>query len=105
MSKFVACHQLIALKNLRSSKTILLTTHQMEEADVLSDRIAIMDRGMLQCYGSPAYLRATRGADCKLKIVLASKGEFLTLLSIDFLFYCPLPLVSSTAMSDRTPSF
>uniref|UniRef100_A0AC35UCL1 ABC transporter domain-containing protein n=1 Tax=Rhabditophanes sp. KR3021 TaxID=114890 RepID=A0AC35UCL1_9BILA len=43
-------------------RTILITTHYMEEADVLSDRIAIMANGKLQCVGSPLYLKKTFGA-------------------------------------------
>jgi len=38
--------------------TVLLTTHYMEEADVLCDRVALMDRGRLQAVGSPAELKA-----------------------------------------------
>lgn len=37
--------------------TVLLTTHYMEEADVLCDRVALMDHGKLQVVGSPAELK------------------------------------------------
>ena len=40
-----------------AGKCILLTTHFLEEADVLSDRIAIMTSGRLQAYGSPDFLK------------------------------------------------
>jgi lipooligosaccharide transport system ATP-binding protein len=39
-------------------KTILLTTHFMDEAQRLCDRIGVMDRGRLICTGSPAQLVA-----------------------------------------------
>jgi ATP-binding cassette subfamily A (ABC1) protein 3 len=42
-------------------RTILLTTHFMEEADVLGDRVAIMARGTVQCYGSPLFLKRKFG--------------------------------------------
>ena len=42
--------------------TILLTTHYMEEADDLCDRVAIMHLGRLAALGSPAELAATGGA-------------------------------------------
>lgn len=43
------------IKGLRSKgKTIILTTHYMEEAEVLSDRVAIIDRGKFIALGSPA---------------------------------------------------
>src|SRR5262245_3207193 len=43
--------------------TILLTTHYMEEAARLCDRIAIMDHGRVIALGSPAELIASLGAD------------------------------------------
>jgi ABC-2 type transport system ATP-binding protein len=44
-------------------QTILLTTHYMEEADQLCDRLAIMDRGRILALGTPAELKASVGAD------------------------------------------
>jgi ABC-2 type transport system ATP-binding protein len=42
------------IKGLKAKgKTIILTTHYMEEAEVLSDRVAIMDRGRFIALGSP----------------------------------------------------
>ncbi len=41
----------------KSERTILLTTHFMEEADNLGDRIAIMGKGELQCCGSGLFLK------------------------------------------------
>jgi ABC-2 type transport system ATP-binding protein len=43
--------------------TILVTTHQMEEADRHCDRIAIMDLGTLAAQGTPAELREQFAAD------------------------------------------
>jgi len=40
-------------------KTILLTTHNMEEADTLSHRIAIIDRGKVIALGTPQELKAS----------------------------------------------
>ena len=37
--------------------TVLLTTHYMQEADALCDRVALMHRGQLQAVGSPAELK------------------------------------------------
>jgi len=51
--------------------TVLLTTHYMEEADSLSDRLAIIDHGRVLALGSPDKLKQTLGAhtvfDLKLK--------------------------------------
>ncbi len=46
----------------RKSRTILLTTHYLEEADVLSDRIAIIHQGHLQCCGSSLFLKNKFGS-------------------------------------------
>lgn len=43
--------------------TVLLTTHYMEEADQLADRIAIVDHGKLQALDTPAGLKAKLGGD------------------------------------------
>lgn len=45
----------------RDSKTILITTHFMEEADALGDWIAIMSNGHLDCHGTPMFLKKTYG--------------------------------------------
>jgi len=51
--------------------TVLLTTHYMEEADTLSDRVAVIDYGRVLALGSPEKLKQTFGAetifDLKLK--------------------------------------
>jgi ABC-2 type transport system ATP-binding protein len=43
--------------------TIFLTTHDMNEADTLCDRIGIMDKGRLVIIGQPSQLKATVGGD------------------------------------------
>lgn len=45
----------------KENRTILLTTHFMDEADVLGDRIAIIAEGELQCCGSPFFLKKRFG--------------------------------------------
>lgn len=45
------------LKNYKNDRIILLTTHFMDEADNLGDRIAIMSQGELKCLGSSVYLK------------------------------------------------
>ncbi len=43
----------------RSGKTVLLTTHNMEEADALCQRLAIIDHGHIIALGSPAELKSS----------------------------------------------
>jgi ABC-2 type transport system ATP-binding protein len=47
----------------REGQTILLTTHYMEEADALCERIAILDHGQVLALGSPAELKAGLDAE------------------------------------------
>ncbi|KAJ1067317.1 hypothetical protein K5549_010435 [Capra hircus] len=49
------------LQQFKHDRTILLTTHYMDEADILGDRIAIMVKGTLQCCGSSIFLKKTYG--------------------------------------------
>ena len=49
--------------------SVLLTTHYMEEAEVLCDTVALMHRGRLAAVGSPAQLKADLGGDATLEDV------------------------------------
>jgi ABC-2 type transport system ATP-binding protein len=53
------------LRTIKSQRdlTVLLTTHYMDEADKLCDRIAIVDHGELKALDSPAKLKASIGGD------------------------------------------
>uniref|UniRef100_A0A3B4FC81 ATP-binding cassette sub-family A member 2 n=1 Tax=Pundamilia nyererei TaxID=303518 RepID=A0A3B4FC81_9CICH len=42
----------------KQGRTILLSTHHMDEADLLGDRIAIISHGKLKCCGSPLFLKS-----------------------------------------------
>ncbi|CAN7995326.1 unnamed protein product [Ixodes hexagonus] len=59
------------LQELRREKTILLTTHYMEEADALGDRIAFVAGGKLQCCGSPLFLKKKFGTGYRMRIAKA----------------------------------
>ncbi|KAK3771496.1 hypothetical protein RRG08_059535 [Elysia crispata] len=50
----------------RLGRTILLSTHHLDEADILSDRIALLHQGKLLCCGSPAFLKHNIGHDFRL---------------------------------------
>ncbi|EQC40944.1 hypothetical protein SDRG_02007 [Saprolegnia diclina VS20] len=61
----------LLLRN-RGQRIMILTTHYMEEADVLGDRIAIMANGALQCAGSSLFLKTRFGAGYTLTLAKAS---------------------------------
>ncbi len=52
-----------------SGMTVLLTTHYMEEADALCDRIALMHLGTVRAEGTPDDLKAQIGPDATLEDV------------------------------------
>jgi ABC-2 type transport system ATP-binding protein len=49
--------------------TVLLTTHYLEEADALCDRVALMHHGALRAVGTPAELKSTVSPDATLEDV------------------------------------
>lgn len=51
-----------------SGRTIILSTHHLDEAEVLSDRIAFLEHGGLKCCGSPFYLKETFGSGYHLTL-------------------------------------
>ncbi|CAN9502757.1 unnamed protein product [Ophioblennius macclurei] len=53
----------------RSGRTVILSTHHMDEADLLSDRIAIISKGQLHCSGSPLFLKNCFGVGFYLTLV------------------------------------
>ena len=54
----------------REGLTILLTTHYMEEADTLCERIAILDHGKVLALGAPGELKETLGADTVITLTI-----------------------------------
>ena len=57
------------LKSYKKERIIILTTHYMDEADVLGDRIGIMCKGTLQCIGSSLFLKNRFGVGYKITMV------------------------------------
>src|SRR5207248_5347454 len=64
-------HTLIA----EAGTTIVVTTHQMEEAERHCERLAIMDRGDIVALGEPAALREEHGAASLEEVFMAVTGH------------------------------
>jgi ABC-2 type transport system ATP-binding protein len=63
----------------QTGMTVLLTTHYMEEADELCDRVALMHRGRLRATGTPSQLKAELGGGATLDDVFRHfAGDQLT---------------------------
>ncbi|KAK3841772.1 MAG: P-loop containing nucleoside triphosphate hydrolase protein [Linnemannia gamsii] len=56
------------VKRVKVNRTVVLTTHSMEEADILAHRIAIMTNGQLRCIGTSLHLKELYGSGFRLKI-------------------------------------
>jgi len=52
--------------------SIVLTTHRMDEAEQLCDKIAIMINGRFVCFGSPGYLKSKYGQGYTVTVKLAN---------------------------------
>ena len=61
------------IQNLKKmGKTVFLTTHYMEEAQVLANKVAIIDKGKISAIGSPEDLIAQYGG---LKVLIIKNGD------------------------------
>jgi len=70
------------LQNAREGRVIVLTTHFMDEADVLGDRIAIMADGKLRCCGSSMFLKKAFGVGYVLTLLRAPTCDVDRLLAL-----------------------
>jgi ATP-binding cassette subfamily A (ABC1) protein 3 len=68
------------LKVYKKDRIILLTTHYMDEADILGDRIAIMAKGKISCVGSSIFLKSKFGVGYNLTLVKSSTEQSDTIL-------------------------
>ncbi|OXB61593.1 hypothetical protein ASZ78_006281 [Callipepla squamata] len=59
----------------RKGRTIILSTHYMDEAELLGDRIAIISQGRLRCCGSPLFLKARLGTGYYLTLVKRERTQ------------------------------
>jgi ATP-binding cassette subfamily A (ABC1) protein 3 len=63
------------IRSARNERSIILTTHSMEECEALCDRVGIMVSGKLRCIGSIQHLKAKYGKGYKLDIKLRDIPE------------------------------
>jgi ABC-2 type transport system ATP-binding protein len=75
------------IRDLRDrGRTVVLTTHYMDEAERLCDRVAIIDRGKIIALGAPSELIARLGGDHIVEFALEANGQPLgaeVFLSLD----------------------
>lgn len=66
----------------RREHATVLTTHSMEEADALADRIAIMAAGRLAASGTPLSLKHRFGVGYRLTLVRERQSRYVTICSL-----------------------
>lgn len=64
------------LAKCKADKAMVLTTHSMEEADVLCNRLAIVSQGVLRCIGPQAVLKALYGGGYHLFVNVRKMDSF-----------------------------
>ncbi|XP_060080116.1 cholesterol transporter ABCA5-like [Ylistrum balloti] len=70
MDPYSRRHLWSVLKEKKEGRVILLTTHFMDEADILADRKAIISKGRLRCCGSSLFLKSKFGIGYHLNMVV-----------------------------------
>lgn len=76
------------IQKCRRNQTFLLTTHSMEEAEILCQRIAIMSQGNLSCIGSPLHLKKLYGSGFKITVKHFDQEKAMTFISNLLNAYC-----------------
>jgi ABC-2 type transport system ATP-binding protein len=79
----------------REGITVVLTTHYMEEADTLCDRLAIIDHGRILALDTPAAIKASGGGETIFDLKLRSLDRLDTLAHI----YRTLPQVTQAEIT------
>ncbi len=94
------------IQSLSKTKTVIFTTHNMDEADRLCDRIAIMDHGKILISDSPENLKRNIGKGDKLEIMFsgpAVKHEQISDLADEVEVKEKSVLFKSKAIIDQIP--
>ncbi|KAF7883671.1 uncharacterized protein EAF02_005591 [Botrytis sinoallii] len=63
------------ISNCHSRRTVLITTHFLDEADILADNISIIYKGGLVCTGTPTSLKAKHGLDLEIRQIATEDDE------------------------------
>uniref|UniRef100_A0A8C5FV13 ABC transporter domain-containing protein n=1 Tax=Gadus morhua TaxID=8049 RepID=A0A8C5FV13_GADMO len=72
----------------KQGRTIILSTHHMDEADILGDRIAIISHGKMRCCGSSMFLKKVFGRGYYLTLVRGGNQHTTAQRGQIILFWC-----------------
>jgi ABC-2 type transport system ATP-binding protein len=88
----------------QEKKTVLLTTHYIEEAERLCDRVAIIDHGRVIAQGTPRELKARSAGTTRIQVRLASAAPEDGLKNLEGVSDCRLLDGEYVLHSRRTPA-
>jgi ABC-type multidrug transport system ATPase subunit len=57
------------IQYLKNDKVIIMSTHAMEEAEILSDKLIVLDHGELKCAGTPLQLKNMLGKGYRINMI------------------------------------
>lgn len=83
----------------RHGSTIVLTTHHMDEAESLGDKIGIMVKGYLCCYGSPQHLKNKYSYGYIIKVGMVETYDYNIHLIPEISKICPNLKIDSNSGS------
>ncbi|XP_014775872.1 uncharacterized protein LOC106873159 [Octopus bimaculoides] len=99
----------------KNDRTVIMSTHHLDEADILSDRVAILHKGKLLCCGSTLFLKRHLGKGYCLSLVkntpplsgsansLTASSSFDTQKTLDFISkYIPGSEISENFSEEAT---
>ena len=71
------------IQELKKDRVIILTTHSMEEAELLSDRVVVMADGYIKCSGTCLYLKNSYGEGFKVEVIHKNPEKLWQALKIE----------------------
>ena len=83
--------------------TVLLTTHYMEEAESLADRVGLLAEGRLVAEGPPRELIAAHGGDSRLELDVPEEQEGAAARALELAGYHPVPDEHALAVTGIDP--
>ena len=95
------------LKKYKKDRIVILTTHYMDEADILGDRVGVIANGKLTCVGSSLFLKNKFGLGYNLTILLTAGRNFSDPISsldrkvFDLISYLRLGLGGDVLLQSR----
>ncbi|XP_053614911.1 ATP-binding cassette sub-family A member 2-like isoform X2 [Plodia interpunctella] len=87
------------LLSLREGRTVLLSTHFMEEADALGDRITALHSGTLRCDATPMFLKKQIDTGYNLSIILKPTATQASIDQISAIITTAIPQATQVAAS------